>query len=1306
MICKNGFIHILYILLLLSIFFTFDASGLIMEIQGTNVEGEGTNNEFSIPGAKILLEGDTRSEDRQTLGTLQVMKQITESELLSIISGDTNYIENSLDSEFIESDLEDEIPGGLSQYAQVVILEQERQWLIVDFSEAYFVVKTNSLRVYIPKWINIYAGSHVDGKHNLNGSEGTVIRIGSGFEDPDNDEETDEVRTDNSGEYNVSFTLPFNLFDPDNPQPFISAVRIKGRDEGEAEGAIALGVQLPIFDDVDIDLENSRVRNGDTIEIDVDLEDFNNDEIELVTLLPDFSNIDSTFHGSDSIPDPEEYSDQWTSNPNDMGLDELINDVIAAINSGKMYIEDRGNGRYSVSYTISELNVTPGGFKTVNVRTLAYPSSMSLYDIEDVFESLDLIPSLYPQGDILYAKWTAGQLGTDPIELDSLPPNFDFGIINPFVKPPSARAVNDELAYLYKPGDIVRLMVQIDPHDLSSDELEEINLEDINNNGVEGLQVQDINVYFDISELLEPSYLLSYPQDSNGNEIPDVAEIYADYAGNDGIDNDFDESGNGYEDDEDITPNGFNERFIYTTAFVIDSNFKGVSNLTTTEPLPVRILIEDGANNKRHYSFWKEIYDPDTQSWATVNMANWVSAYGRDPDSLEQKNPVVVDEDDGGYLPFGGSAAFEPNPNLFPVWDNGHNIVENWDKPWRIIIDADPPNIAIFDSLKLNGYILNTADKEQVIKGAAVVPPASGYVAADYNETTVTNGTEVYSSAGNYIYEIGGDQQDLTILSVWFPGDNDIAYVKFMYSATGQPGTYIPMKGYFNGDVQVTGLYDIAGNITDTGYPGVNGNIPYHDGFNNGDDDNDGDNDLSDDEVHDANIGSNNDGVDNDADGLVDADDKDILGFNTDIYDYTRDEDEDGIMDEDEYIVRARWDAVKNAYKASWAFDPVRIARILDLDPNKAYAIKAVPFDHAGNMNENSASYIYVIFRVSGKGITSPEGSVVTELYKNGELLKGQALQENQTYELKAQTEGTVEAIAFQYSMDKNIWVNMPTAFGEPNPDSSAPYGISWRPMLTTLSDNLWVDNNGNGVKDFDEPTYQMGDLLYIRSLVSIFNPYLGRYTVNDGLNIDPQYFIVYTPLIPTPSDPDPPPGSEIQTLLTDQPALFIPLYQGWNLISIPLKIPNIDSSIFVQDIEDNYRSIWTYDSFFEQWRKRIKGQMDDLYIIQSKKAYWIDMAEDDILLITGEEFTNTSITLYNGWNMAGYCSLDNQSTFVALSTIYFDEYVASYTFDNINKTWLRHMPNPVIPNTLLQYIPGNGYYIYVGDRCTWTVTP
>lgn len=1188
-----------------------------ISIEGTDFDGEPSGDEYSIRGVRVWLEGQIDENDDEYLGNLVVRR--------------SNGTE--------------------------------------------IVVKRGSL-------VGLEPG------HDLRGTQGTTVNS------------SNEIRTNSDGEFYLSFILPFNAVANTNDTLYIyfteTADGQYDRVRDTKNQFVKFDVQVPRYSDADMD--DKVYRNGDLIDIDLELEtDISwpgvsaGRGIEVLTLLPDFSNVDSRFAGGNSptVPIGKQPNNtigrydltKWdtsNTNPNALDLYDLSLDVKRAIQEGRLIITEDGRGDYNVRYVISTTNVNDPGRKRVFVYAIDFPSVLIAGGLYDIFKARDIFNAIglpFPAA-LNIAKWKTtddlnnnGSPDTADINLDQRAPDFDFAIINPFVNPPCVRWSDvdgdgqvdpDEWVYVYKQCDVVSVMVSIDPHDLIDEELEEIDPDQIFPDGNEDVTIRNITVIGDISSLLDP-YKVDLTTDANSNNIPDAAEVMAIYAGYDGKDDDFDGAYDNANDEEDKTPNGFDERFLFIINFPITDGFK-----ITSDPMSIRFLIQDMAGNISNYSAWREeLYILNPRKWRTIPISNW----GRDNGLVEPGvlEPVYVD---GVFYPDGNSlwgSAFQypPTPDRakMPQWSRGYNVLQYWDQPWRIQIDYSAPSSSIFSKLLLE------VPPAEPVNGP--VPP-------------LTAGGKSVLETGNFIYEIGGS--GLVTLQATFPSDNDVDYVMFMYSDTGI--TFSPMKGYYVGDVNISGFYDMLGDQRDPNFPGAGEGL-WHDGLN-GDDDRDRNADFNDSQVYNAVYKTKIDGIDNDADGLVDANDAEI-------YTAARDDDEDGIMDEDEYVVK-----VVNGV-ATWSFDPLRMARILKLSPDKAYAIKAVAFDCAGNAKEEKASPIYVIFRVIGEGVQQISGTATAEIYQNGQPVTGMALLENYTYDIVATTTGTVNVVAFQYSMDKRIWVNIPMASGEPNPDSTAPFRISWLPTLAQLAADLWIDGNSNGIKDPDEPVYELGDELFIRAVAYSFNPILGMYLVVSGLTIYPQTYIPYTPQVLTPS----PSSQEITTGVSDKPSIILNLKPGWNLISICLKLSDYEIIPVILPIINLCRSIYTYDASTQKWLSYIPGHLNNsLTSFDPKKSYWIDMSGGANLIIKGTELENTDVSLHQGWNMAGYCSTRTQPVQNAMDSIAGKNF-SIWTYDTLSEEWLKYSPNvPVFLNSLDQLVPGKGYVIEIDEESVWTVLP
>jgi hypothetical protein len=283
--------------------------------------------------------------------------------------------------------------------------------------------------------------------------------------------------------------------------------------------------------------------------------------------------------------------------------------------------------------------------------------------------------------------------------------------------------------------------------------------------------------------------------------------------------------------------------------------------------------------------------------------------------------------------------------------------------------------------------------------------------------------------------------------------------------------------------------------------------------------------------------------------------------------------------------------------------------------------------------------------------------------------------------------------------------VYIPTASGESNPDTIPPFRISWRPMLAQLAADLWWDWDEDGVKDPGEPSFQSGDVLYIRALALPFGR-LGKYQVVDGLEIDPQTFISYPPWLVPPAT-TPPSAPSIATMMSDTPTLILNLQEGWNLVSICVETGNPDlASILSQiEIEGAWDSVWTYDTGIG-WKWRIYGvdeSFNTLDTMVPKKGYWIKMNIGNIpLVFEGTELADTTVPLYIGPNLVGYSSFETPHPADALASVA-DDYTSIWTYKD--GSWLKYFKNiPGFPSDLNEMEPGSGYIIYVEGNCYWVI--
>ena len=166
-------------------------------------------------------------------------------------------------------------------------------------------------------------------------------------------------------------------------------------------------------------------------------------------------------------------------------------------------------------------------------------------------------------------------------------------------------------------------------------------------------------------------------------------------------------------------------------------------------------------------------------------------------------------------------------------------------------------------------------------------------------------------------------------------------------------------------------------------------------------------------------------------------------------------------------------------------------------------------------------------------------------------------------------------------------------------------------------------------------------------------------------------------------------------------------LYPGWNLISICLDTGDTDPLSVLESIEGRYSSVWTYSE--GNWQRYIYGGLDslnDLKTIVPGKGYWIDMDVEATLTITGVQIIaddDRAIRLSQGWNLAGYNSLNSQLRSNAQLP---PEYTSIWTYNNsiTDGTWLGHVIGADFFNDLDQLEVGRGHWIYVLANCFWVI--
>ena len=169
----------------------------------------------------------------------------------------------------------------------------------------------------------------------------------------------------------------------------------------------------------------------------------------------------------------------------------------------------------------------------------------------------------------------------------------------------------------------------------------------------------------------------------------------------------------------------------------------------------------------------------------------------------------------------------------------------------------------------------------------------------------------------------------------------------------------------------------------------------------------------------------------------------------------------------------------------------------------------------------------------------------------------------------------------------------------------------------------------------------------------------------------------------------------------------MIEMESGWNLISIPVQLPDNTLDAAFQPIAGQYSSVWAYDAENSKWERYVVGGPDflnSLETIEQGRGYWVQMADSAILTVGGQRAVDEPIQLKLGWNLVGYNSATAQSLEDALSSVA-GNYSSVWTYDATTGEWKRHVVGgPGFLNNLETMEPGRGYWIDVVVDCIWDV--
>ncbi|MCK4444139.1 MAG: hypothetical protein KAW09_06320 [Thermoplasmata archaeon] len=160
-------------------------------------------------------------------------------------------------------------------------------------------------------------------------------------------------------------------------------------------------------------------------------------------------------------------------------------------------------------------------------------------------------------------------------------------------------------------------------------------------------------------------------------------------------------------------------------------------------------------------------------------------------------------------------------------------------------------------------------------------------------------------------------------------------------------------------------------------------------------------------------------------------------------------------------------------------------------------------------------------------------------------------------------------------------------------------------------------------------------------------------------------------------------------------------LRQGWNLISIPLLLPDNSLTSTLSSIDPHYDGVRYYNSSddTDHWKSWMRFKhTNDLDTIDARVGFWVWMDSVAVLTVRGTQPTTTEIHLKKGWNMVGFPSSSTTYTIADLKAESGAVRVEGFDPD-AEPYYLKELPESYTMRA------GEGYWIHVASDCLWNIS-
>ncbi|MBW2970910.1 hypothetical protein KY320_01990, partial [Candidatus Woesearchaeota archaeon] len=168
-----------------------------------------------------------------------------------------------------------------------------------------------------------------------------------------------------------------------------------------------------------------------------------------------------------------------------------------------------------------------------------------------------------------------------------------------------------------------------------------------------------------------------------------------------------------------------------------------------------------------------------------------------------------------------------------------------------------------------------------------------------------------------------------------------------------------------------------------------------------------------------------------------------------------------------------------------------------------------------------------------------------------------------------------------------------------------------------------------------------------------------------------------------------------------------IRLENGWNLFSLYCNNENMSLSNVMKSVDGSYISVHTYiaSESLDKWKAYKVGLpwwvVSDLGNISVERGYWINMNNQDNIVINGTLTLPSLIPLYEGWNLVGFTN--NESEPINSTMASFIDQVESvhmYNASDVADHWKVYYSSAT--GDLDNLYPNYGYWVSLNGSALW----